>query len=381
MRKRKQVRNIIKRNFKYMLDDDKTLLNRVYPTSIDVVNKILSLYILKENNEKEEYIITSFDDINNSNAKLKDTGYVLDFYLKLDEDNTEILFPFDTNEKYNYNFIIDYGDNTKEKLIKVTENNRKHIYKTKGTYNVKIEGLIECFDVYNFDSIMSKIYGTFGGTCEGLKKFNIACCENVTHLSETFFSRNTSIYNASGMFEDCTGLIDLPEKLFNHCLYFTDVSSMFSNCSKLVSIPDDCLGFCMSISNASNMFSMCTSLKNIPETFLSECLRLENVSSFFYGCRSLEGIPRNFLKNNTEITNISNLISGCVKITYLPVSLLENNIKLTNVNSAFRDCSNITSLVPELWDEEKYKNVTDFGSTFKNCNSVSNFDDIPLGWK
>jgi len=58
--------------------------------------------------------------------------------------------------------------------------------------------------------------------------------------------------------------------------------------------------------------------------------------------------------------------------------LFANNIIATDFGYCFADCNSLTGPAPALW---RRTNVRYYSSCFLNCTNLSNYDDIPAGWK
>ena len=87
-------------------------------------------------------------------------------------------------------------------------------------------------------------------------------------------------------------------------------------------------------------------------------------------------VPENLFKYNTEVTSFECTFLGCSKLTNMPD--LSNNIKVSNVAYMFSSCSNLQGSCYPLW---KNTGITSYGRCFEWCNKLSNYSEIPAGWK
>ena len=76
---------------------------------------------------------------------------------------------------------------------------------------------------------------------------------------------------------------------------------------------------------------------------------------------------------------MANLFFSCKSLTgEIPENLFKNCTKVTSFSAAFYNCKGLIGAAPELWKRE---NVTSSVECFDGCTGLSNYADIPAGWK
>lgn len=133
-----------------------------------------------------------------------------------------------------------------------------------------------------------------------------------------------------------------------------------------------------SLTSCYAMFRMCNSLKTIPSSIVIPN-SVTDCSWMFYNS-NLYSLPKNFklhenIKNAQWMFRNNSLLD--FDITNFFPKFLNDNIDLYGL---FENCSNIKGVVPadKLWDSGKTFNST---GCFRNCTSLTNYDEIPAGWK
>ena len=103
------------------------------------------------------------------------------------------------------------------------------------------------------------------------------------------------------------------------------------------------------------MFRTCSSLTEIPSS-LTIPNSVTNCSDMFYSCSSLTSDISNIWPSTWNYT-------GTINLSYM-----------------FYSCSKIVGIVPadKLWNSGKTFNSS---SCFRNCTSLTNYAEIPAGWK
>lgn len=204
---------------------------------------------------------------------------------------------------------------------------------------------------------------------------------SVTGLSETAFSRNTSInyvtihdkitYIERGVFKGCTGLLSV--SMPNEITYIS--AEAFEGCTSLQSVSwpaqlttiehdafKDCTSFAgLALSTGikyieDNAFSGCTGL-----TYVDLPSDLETIGSgAFQGCSALKEII--IPDTVKEIGNSA--FEGCSSAKTLELSSILTEIK----NFSFKGCNNITDVIIP-------SNVTSIGrEAFNSCSSLATID-------
>ena len=244
--------------------------------------------------------------------------------------------------------VVDFGDGTTQTF---TGNNSStsvnHSYSESNIYTIKITG----------------------------NHSNFRASRNIIEIIQI----SDSVTDCSRMFYNCSSLTAIPETLIIPNSV-TNCSSMFYNCSSLTAIPETfTLG--NSVNSCSQMFNGCSSLTAIPST-LTIPDSVTNCSNMFSGCSSLTTIPKTLTIPNS-VTNCSRMFSSCSSLTSDISNIWPSTWNYTgriNISYMFNSCSKIVGTVPadKLWNSGKTFNSS---SCFTNCTSLTNYNEIPAGWK
>lgn len=105
-------------------------------------------------------------------------------------------------------------------------------------------------------------------------------------------------------------------------------------------------------------------------------------SSMFQDCSSLTTIPSS-LTIPDSVTNCSSMFSNCTSLTSDISNIWPstwNYTRTINLSSMFNSCSKIVGTIPadNLWNSGK---TFSSSSCFRNCTLLTNYDEIPAGWK
>ncbi|HOM01558.1 MAG TPA: dockerin type I domain-containing protein [Acetivibrio sp.] len=130
--------------------------------------------------------------------------------------------------------------------------------------------------------------------------------------------------------------------------------------------------------NFYEFFSDCSNLTNIPEGLFDNNIYVTNFRWCFANCSSLTEIPKGLFDNNVNVTDFNSCFRDCENLVEIPEGLFDNNLSVTDFASCFWGCKNLTGLAPDLWmrSNVKYSN-----SCFYGCTKLSNYDEIPGGWR
>lgn len=200
-----------------------------------------------------------------------------------------------------------------------------HTYTQSGNYNISImfDNLTKIIFNYGLVSIGGKLNG----------------CENLENISDMFQYQFNHPTISSDIFDDCTNL-----KSIRHLFFSSNVV-----------IPE-------------NLF------KNVNTSGILDTLSF----SFFSG-----SVPSDIFQYFNYMSNFSDMFrrSG---ITYIPPNIFDKHAPyMTNVDSCFSDCPYLSGNVIELWDREKFPNISNYEGCYYGLNSsnITNYDSIPLLWK
>jgi hypothetical protein len=85
--------------------------------------------------------------------------------------------------------------------------------------------------------------------------------------------------------------------------------------------------------------------------------------------------------NNTLVTQFRGSFQNCYALTAIPSGLFDNCISVTDFRQCFYVCRALTGLAPELWDSTRWSSVQYNDLCFNGCIGLTNYADIPSGWK
>ena len=139
--------------------------------------------------------------------------------------------------------------------------------------------------------------------------------------------------------------------------------------------------FSNTITNCSQMFYSCKNLTTIPETLILGN-SVTNCSSMFYYCSNLTAIPET-LKIPNSVTDCSGMFINCSSLISNISNIWPSTWNYTetiNLSSMFAGCSKVVGTVPadKLWNSGK---TFDSNYCFNGCTSLTNYSEIPAGWK
>ena len=243
--------------------------------------------------------------------------------------------------------IVDFGDGTTQTYTGNNSSTRvRHSYSKSKIYTIKIIG-------------------------------NHSHFEASTNTIEIIQISN-SITNCSAMFSSCSITV-IPETL-TIPNSVTNCSFMFNHCSSLTAIPETLI-IPDSVTNCSYMFQECISLTEIPETFTLGN-SVTNCSGMFSDCSKITAIPETLTIPNS-VTNCASMFNKCTSLTSDISNIWPSTWNSTgriDVSYMFHNCSKVVGTVPadKLWNSGKTFNSK---YCFYNCPSLSNYDEIPAGWR
>ena len=69
---------------------------------------------------------------------------------------------------------------------------------------------------------------------------------------------------------------------------------------------------------------------------------------------------------------------NCTSLKQIPADFFNNISNLRDVESMFENCTSLTGNAIELWNNS---NIEYHENCYKGCTNLSNYDQIPEGWK
>ena len=227
-------------------------------------------------------------------------------------------------------------------------------------------------DLFKSVTKAGSFYGIFLG-CKGL----------TGKIPDKLFYYNTNANTFIEAFVGCTGLSgSIPEDLFINCTKVTNFCNTFNSCSNLTgSIPESLFKNCNKVQDFSNAFRNCKNLSgSIPEKLFINKGDVKTYSCVFCECENLTGnIPENLFSDSPNVTSFYYAFAHCKNLSgAIPTNLFNNCNLVKNFEYTFCNCKGLNGNAPELWNRD---NVTAHGGCFSNCTNLSNYNNIPSGWK
>ena len=257
-------------------------------------------------------------------------------------------------------------------------------------------------------------------------------CKLITEIPSKLFDSFTKVDSAFYTFADCENLKIIPNGLFNNCINLEDVSNCFIY-SSISEIPYDLFYNCINIRYVDYCFYGCELLTSIPSglfdkniniTSFKACFCYSGVESIpesiFYNnlkardfswcfsrcpiteippslfakninatdfricfgvCENLTKIPQGLFDKNINVTNFRSLFWDCTSLVTTPFNLFDNNINTTDFAGCFDGCLAVTSALPDVWNKEKFPNVSNGSRYALGCTKAANYAEIPSNFK
>ena len=264
-------------------------------------------------------------------------------------------------------------------------------------------------------------------------------CINLKSIPEGMFDKCTKVKDFANTFNGCTSLTSIPEGLFDHCTEVTNFEGTFVGCSSLTEIPEGLFDNNTKVTNFTSTFAHCYNLQAIPQGLFDNCPEVTTfgsgarVVSSGYGqsyvgcfgeCTNLQVIPTGLFDNNTKVTSFRGvfaytsvtaipvgLFDNCPEVTTfedaffstnivaIPAGLFDYNRKVTGWHEVFKGCTNLTGESPytiinidgvdtkvHLYERRNYPVIFSSKGTlnfycFKDCTGLTDYNNIPSGWK
>lgn len=141
------------------------------------------------------------------------------------------------------------------------------------------------------------------------------------------------------------------------------------------SVIDLYVGFCFSFDYPDGKKPV---IHSTPKAIYSN--NIENLTYCFYRSQIKKISPELFY-NCKNIKKLYYTFSYSKIIEQIPNELFIQNNKIEDVTSCFCGCINITSKLPDVWNKEKFPNITTHYSYASYCEKAANFNEIPEGYK
>ena len=141
------------------------------------------------------------------------------------------------------------------------------------------------------------------------------------------------------------------------------------------------------------LFSNCTGLTAVPEGLFANRPGVTSFEGCFYDCTGLTAIPAGLFANCPAVTSFKDCFGVCTGLTAVPEGLFANCPGVTSFEGCFYGCTGLTGETPytmvdgkkiKLWErspENGFTKVTSRVDCFGVCTGLSDYAEIPAGWK
>lgn len=233
----------------------------------------------------------------------------------------------------------------------------------------------------NCESLQEIPEDIFSG-CPGVTSFwfTFNGCKSLKAIPERLFANNTKVVSFEATFARCTSLQTIPAGLFANC---PDVR-YFGTCASRVG----------SYAGGAGIFSECTALQSIPEALFAGNPEVKDMSHAFELCTTLTTLPEKLFSKNTKLAFVEQTFQNCEGLKSVPAGIFDNNRQLLGLRLLFDNCTNLEGESPytlvgdkkvHLYERADY--VTEFVEPqsnpfcFRYCEKLSDYNDMPKGWK
>jgi hypothetical protein len=275
-------------------------------------------------------------------------------------------------------FTASWGDGTQSYISGSESAAASHLYTNSGTYTVTLSGQCEFFGVsqtsgqsFSLRNVLTKI-NKWGSMQFGAISFN--GCDKLTQIPDGEPGLY-SLYRILNMFSVGTRTnsprFEIPQNLFKYCHNLgnrgQDVQAIFASNQYITYIPEKLFYYSPNVYFPNSAFSNCNNLRFLPNQLfpplpnrsLIEYGAFYNIGNMFRSTDNLQSIP----------SNMFDPITGSIG------SFAQ---RVFSQNSTI---NTLTGNAPQLWLSQYSSStwsVTDF---FENCVNLTNYNDIPAGWK
>ena len=269
-------------------------------------------------------------------------------------DGEDITLPL--KEGYNYNFTVNWGDESSSEVTSYDDSDITHTYDTAGTYTVTISGTVEAW-YFNDSGSKDKIISVKNLGDMGWKDLSYAFAE-CTNLKELYGGNISGVTNMKDMFKSNYSLVNLDIRQWD-VSNVTDMTGMFDGVS--LANPDVSQWDVSNVTDMNNMF-LIASLAN-PDVSNWNVSNITNMDSMFAGVSSA-----NPDVSQWNVSNVTNMRSMFYIASLANPDVSQWNVSnVTNMNGMFNLAFSANPDVSQ-WD---VSNVTDMSYMFNAASSAN----------
>ena len=138
------------------------------------------------------------------------------------------------------------------------------------------------------------------------------------------------------------------------------------------------------LDNAPNLqyalFSGCPYLATLPSGLFAAQTVLSIQGVNLYDCPMLDNLPNALFQGlGVGVLGFNFMFKGCLGLTSIPADICNYQPGATVFSNMFDGCVSLGGPAPELWN--RIPTPTDTTYAFRGCTGLSNYADIPAGWK
>jgi uncharacterized membrane protein YgcG len=130
---------------------------------------------------------------------------------------------------------------------------------------------------------------------------------SIKYIPENIFYFNPQLTHFSGVFQSCTGFLNIPPDIFSNNIDAVEFSSCFEG----------------------------TNIESISEKLFQNNLKASGMNRTFRNSKFLKSVPSGLFSLNTGIMQCSSLFEDCPLLTFVPQNLFQNNINVNTFQSLF----------------------------------------------
>lgn len=244
-------------------------------------------------------------------------------------------------------------------------------------------------------------------------------CTLLTAIPTDLFRYCPNVQSFVAAFNNCASITTIPAELFRYNTAAVDFSTVFQHAA-ISAFPTDLFRYNTAVTSFGAAFEG-TLLTTVPVDLFRYNIVVGQFNDTFFGCTLLASIPVDLFRYNTIATNFYDTFFGCTSLTSVPTDLFRYNTLAINFMGTFYECTalqlndfifyveggettrflnqsvNFTSCfsrttladtqgtAPDLWNcsfGTGTPTITGcFGGAGNSPTSISNYGDIPVGWK
>lgn len=260
-------------------------------------------------------------------------------------------------------------------------------------YNTRVTTFKGTFGwCYNFPSTMPTDLFRYNTLVTSFYELTTFC--PIDTIPDDTFRYNVLVTDFSYVFDHKETLVTIPENLFKYNTLATNFTGAFAENYALENVPADLFQYNTLATNFYRTFYRSEVLASIPADLFKYNVNATNFMDTFYAS-AIEAVPNDLFKYNVSATNFTGTFYGCEHLLINPYTFYSAGgtvSRFLNQTVDFHDCfyraayaGTTYGTAPDLWN-------CDFGTgspTTTNCfdgvgndaSSISNYGDIPSGWK